>query len=105
MLLVFQWDLPKVFQLFNPKTKTIVLTKDVTFLQKSYGDYSKVKKPVLTMSGEGSDDDEELKTVPVINQNNKFIILRVMKKVNKTFSTRILMKKLKQPPRPLSTLK
>ena len=46
------------YQVFNPKTKKIVLTQDVTFLQKSYGEYSKVEKPVLvTMSHEGLDEE------------------------------------------------
>ena len=46
-------------------------TRYVTFLQKSYGEYSKVEKPVvLNMSYEGSGDEEELKTVPVENNNN-----------------------------------
>ena len=48
------------YQVFNPMTKMIVLTK-MTFLQKSYQDYSKVEKPVLvTTSYEGPCDDEEL---------------------------------------------
>ena len=35
------------YQIFNPKTKRIILTRDVTFLQKSYGEYSKVEKSVV----------------------------------------------------------
>ena len=31
------------YQIFNPKTKKIILTQDVTFLQKSYGEYIKVE--------------------------------------------------------------
>ena len=44
----------------------------MTFLQKSYGDWSKVEKPVLfPISYEGSEeDDDDVKMVPVINQNN-----------------------------------
>ena len=43
----------------------------MTLLQKSYGEYSKVEKPViLNTSYEGSDDEEELKIVPVDNKNN-----------------------------------
>ena len=58
-------------QIFNPKTKKNILTRDMTFLQKSYGEYTKVEKPaVLTMSYEGLDEDEELETVPVENNNN-----------------------------------
>ena len=42
----------------------------MTFLQKSYGEYSKVEKPVvLTMTYEGPDDEEELKIVPIENNN------------------------------------
>ena len=41
------------------------------FLQKSYSEYSKVEKPVLvTMSYDGSDEEEELKMVPIVIQNN-----------------------------------
>ena len=47
------------------------MTGEVTFLQKSYSEYNKVEKPVvLTTSYEGSDEEEELKTVPVVNNNN-----------------------------------
>ena len=50
---------------------TIFLTQDMNFLQKSYGEYSKVEKPVLvTMSYEGLDDEEELETVPIVSKNN-----------------------------------
>ena len=49
----------------------IILTKDVTFLQKTYGQYAKVEKPVLVpMSYEGLDDEEEIETVPAVNNNN-----------------------------------
>ena len=62
---------PGTYRNFNPKTKRIILTRDVTFLQKSYGEYSKVEKPVvLNMSYEKSDDQEELKIVPVDNKKN-----------------------------------
>ena len=41
-------------QIFNSKTKKIILTRDVTFLQKSYGEYSQVDKPmVVTTCYEG----------------------------------------------------
>ena len=47
------------------------MARDVTFLQKSYGEYSKVEKPVvLNTSYEGSDDEEEHEMVPVDNKNN-----------------------------------
>ena len=59
------------YQVFNPKAKKIILTRDLSFLQKSYRDYNKVKNPVLvTMSYEGMDDEEELKMVPVINHDD-----------------------------------
>ena len=63
--------------ILNPKTKKIILTKDVTFLQKSYRDYSKVEKPVLvTTSYEGYNEEEELETVPVMdNYNNNYNIV------------------------------
>ena len=59
------------YQIFNPKTKRIILTRDVTFLNKSYSEYNKVEKPVnLNTSYEGSDNEEELEIVPVDNNNN-----------------------------------
>ena len=60
------------YQIFNPKMKKIILTWDVTFLQKSYGEYSKVEKPVLvTKSYEGLDCEEELEMFPIsVNNNN-----------------------------------
>ena len=43
----------------------------MSFLQKSYRDYSKDEKSALvTTSYEGSDDEEEFKTVPKININD-----------------------------------
>ena len=33
--------------IFNPKTKKIILTRYMTFLQKSYGEYTKVEKPAV----------------------------------------------------------
>ena len=47
------------------------MTRDVIFLQKSYGEYTKVEKPaVLTMSYEGLDEEEEPKMVPVVINNS-----------------------------------
>ena len=41
------------------------------FLQKSYGEYSNVEKPVvLNTIYEGSNDEEELKIVPLDNNND-----------------------------------
>ena len=60
------------YQVFNPKTKQVILTRDMTFLQKSYGECSKVEKPALvSMSCEGLDYDKEFETVPIISNNNK----------------------------------
>ena len=43
----------------------------MTFWKKSYGDYSKVKKPAMvTTSYDESNDEQELETIPVINNNN-----------------------------------
>ena len=48
-------------RIFNPITKCIILTRNVTFRNKSYGEYHKVQKPViLTTSYEESDEEEEL---------------------------------------------
>ena len=45
------------YWVFNPKTKKIILTQDVTFLEKSYSKYTKVENPILvTMSYERTDD-------------------------------------------------
>ena len=78
---------------FNAKTK-IILTRDVTFLQKSYGDYHKVGKPVLvTTSYGGLDDEEGLEMFLIVNQNMKV----TMKKLKKMFLMTTLTKKLKHP--------
>ena len=59
------------YWVFNPKTKKIILTWEVTFLQKTCSEYSKVEKPVLvTKSNEGLDDEKELETVPITNNND-----------------------------------
>ena len=59
----------------EPKNKKI-LTRNVTFLQTTYGEYTKVEKSVvITTSNEGSDREEELKTDPlVINNNNVNVV-------------------------------
>ena len=51
------------------------MTQDVTFLQKSYGEYTQVVKPVVvTMCYEGLDDkEEELDMVPVVNNTDNSI--------------------------------
>ena len=58
------------YHIFNPKIKRIILTCNVTFLNKSYGEYNKVEKPtILKTSYEGSDEEEEFETVSK-NDNN-----------------------------------
>ena len=47
------------------------MTRDVTFLQESYGEYTQVEKPmVVTTSYDGLDEEEELETVSIVNNNN-----------------------------------
>ena len=47
------------------------MTQDETSLQKSYGEYTQVEKPVVvTTSYEGSDEEEECEMVPIVNNNN-----------------------------------
>ena len=63
--------MPLVHTRYSTPRQKIYLTKDVIFLHKSYGNCSKVEKPVLvTTSYEGSDEEEAFETVPVVNQNN-----------------------------------
>ena len=91
------------YQIFYPKMKKIILTWDVTFLQKSYGEYTQVEKPVVvTTSYEGSDMEEELKKVPVVNNNNSINIVSDsnsdlsdddFKTAKTTFSTKMSMAK------------
>ena len=64
------------YRIFNPKTNKIILTRDVTFLQKSYSEYTKVDKPVVvTTSYEGSTKEEKLKIVPVVINNNNLNVV------------------------------
>ena len=59
------------YWVFDPMTKKIILTQDVTFLQKSYSEYIMVEEFVLvTMNYEGLDDEEEFKMVSIDNNNN-----------------------------------
>ena len=49
------------YWIFQPQDKKYYFAQDVTFLQKSYNEYSKVEKPILvTTSYEGLDNEEEL---------------------------------------------
>ena len=58
------------YWVFNPKTTKIILTQNVTFLQKSYGDFNNVENHALvTISYEGLDDEEELEMVTIISEN------------------------------------
>ena len=53
------------------------LIKDVTFLNKSYGEWSKVEKPVLIPKNyDGLDDEEEIKMASTNKDNNNGNILR-----------------------------
>ena len=96
---------------FNPKTKTIIFTKDITFLQKSNKYWSRIEKLFLVpISYEELDDYDGVEMVPVINQNNnincdELVILRAMKKLTKISLMKTSMMKLKQPLRPLSIQK
>ena len=48
----------------------------MTVLQKSYSEYTQVEKPVVMITSyEGSDEEEELKTVPIIKNNNSINIV------------------------------
>ena len=59
------------YHVYNLKTRKMILTKDVIFSQKSHKGWSKVEKMVMVpTSYEGLDNDEELKMIHVINQNN-----------------------------------
>ena len=52
------------------------MTWDVTFLQKSYGKYTQVEKPVVvTFSYDESNEEEEHEMVPVVNNNNSLNIV------------------------------
>ena len=64
------------YRIFNPKTKGIILIRDVTFLNKSYDEYHKVEKPViLTTSHEGSDEEEEFEIISKNNNNSDVNII------------------------------
>ena len=57
----------------------------------------------------GSDDDEELKMVPIINNNNNNLVIPTvtltLKTATKTFLMMISTMKSKTPPKPLTTPK
>ena len=82
----------------------------MTFLQKSYGEYSTVEKPVMVlMSYEGSDDDK-VEKVPEINQNNNhyynvFSDSKSNNKAKEHFLMKMSTMMLKQPPRLLTMQK
>ena len=80
--------------MFNPKMRKISLTKDVTFLHKSYGEWSKVEKPVMVpKSYEGPDNHDEVKMVSGNNQNNHLYYYVVNNsKSDKEVKENILMK-------------
>ncbi len=37
----------KCYKLLNPETKQVVISRDVTFLDKSFGDWANVKDPAI----------------------------------------------------------
>ena len=48
----------------------------MTFLQKLYSEYTKIEKPILVITSyEGLDDDEELKMIPIVNNNNNIDVV------------------------------
>ena len=67
--------------MYNPKTRKNILTKDMTFLQKSYKNWSKVKKPVIVSTSYVDDDEEEVKMAPENNKsdNNKYNVVSYSK--------------------------
>ena len=93
------------YWVFNPKTKKITLTSDVTFLQMSHGEYSKLEKPILVaISYEGSSDEEELRTVPIISKsnNNNLNTNSEINDDNENVFDEDINDESKQPPRPIS---
>ena len=76
----FRSATPKIIPLkharFQPNNKKNILTQDMTFLQKSYGEYTKVEKPaIMTTSYEGSDEEEDHEMVPVIINNSNINVV------------------------------
>ena len=60
----FGGHLVGTYYVFNSKTGKTSLTNDVTFLEKSFSEWNNVEKPtVVPVHYEGSDDEEEVKTV------------------------------------------
>ena len=47
------------YWIFNLKTKKIIFTRDVTFPQKSYSEYTKVDISVVVTMNYGESDDKE----------------------------------------------
>ena len=69
--LAMQKAIPLVHTESSTPTQKITLAQDVTFIQMSYNEYTKVKKPVvITTSYEASDKEEEPETVPVVINNS-----------------------------------
>ena len=82
----------------------------MTFLQKSCSEYNKVEKPVLvTTCYEGSNDEEELIPVPIVNNNNNVNVAsdfntdnNIKNNNNNFFDKGIDNKVNATPPKPLS---
>ena len=91
----------------NPKTKKIILTWDMTFLQKSYSEYTKDEKPVLvTISYEGLDNEEEFEMVSIVTNNNNVNVVSDSKSHNdnknkENFFDQDINDEVKATPKPL----
>ena len=100
------------YQVFKPKKNKIILMQDMSFLQKSYSDYSKFEKICLGYyKFWGSDVEEELKMMTTVSQNSKnsHVVSNSNSDINdenqENFFDEDIDKKRKQTPRPLPKLK
>ena len=97
-----RWTSSQYMQCIKVKDAKNRLTKEVTFLGKSYGEQNKVEKPdLIAISYEGSDDEEVLIVLDNYssskNENLDRILVVTMRK-KKKFWGKYLKKKLKSPP-------
>ena len=116
---VFKLALLKAIPLIHTGSSTQKLKNyldlDMSFLYTSYDEYTKVENPVVvTTSYEGSDEEEELKTVPVVTNHNNVNVVsdsksdsseEHFKNDGENFLMKILTAKSKRPLKPLSTQK
>ena len=71
--LIYYYDRHQVgtFCVLNPKTRKINLIHDVTFLNKSYGEFNKVDDTVIVpMSYEGLNDEDVDDSIFINNRSN-----------------------------------